>query len=261
MSEMNAETAGPQNSSLGDEIVGRINQLAAISETPEHLARIFLTTEHRAAAELILGWMRRGRNARASRCDRQCLRPLRRRAAGLAVPDAGLALRHRPRRRQMGRPARADHGDFLRRRSAQERAAIAVRDRGDRLRRRGGGPLCLDAARQPRGRRNLRRERAGGQRTSAGISMRDALVAFGLDPDHIGAAARARSELLAYVELHIEQGPVLEARKPAGRRRDRDRRRDAAGGETDRHGRPCRHRADAAAARCAGRCRGMHRRD
>ncbi len=50
-----------------------------------------------------------------------------------------------------------------------------------------------------------------GVRDSAGISMRDALVQFGLDPDHIGAAARARSELLAYVELHIEQGPVLEA--------------------------------------------------
>ena len=40
--------------------------------------------------------------------------------------------------------------------------------------------------------------------------MREALTNFGLDPDHIKAAARARSELLAYVELHIEQGPVLE---------------------------------------------------
>src|ERR1700704_6937379 len=40
--------------------------------------------------------------------------------------------------------------------------------------------------------------------------MREALTKFGLDPDHIGAAARARSELLAYVELHIEQGPVRE---------------------------------------------------
>jgi hypothetical protein len=41
---------------LGQEIV--INAIAAISETPEHLARIFLTREHRAAAELILEWMR-----------------------------------------------------------------------------------------------------------------------------------------------------------------------------------------------------------
>jgi allantoate deiminase len=44
--------------SLGAEIVDRINALAAISEAPEQLTRIFLTREHRAAAELILGWMR-----------------------------------------------------------------------------------------------------------------------------------------------------------------------------------------------------------
>jgi allantoate deiminase len=45
----------------------------------------------------------------------------------------------------------------------------------------------------------------------AGISMREALIEFGLDPDHIGAAARSRRELYGYIELHIEQGPVLEA--------------------------------------------------
>ena len=43
-----------------------------------------------------------------------------------------------------------------------------------------------------------------------GISMADALRAFGLDPARIGDAARKRDEVLAYVELHIEQGPVLE---------------------------------------------------
>jgi allantoate deiminase len=48
-------------------------------------------------------------------------------------------------------------------------------------------------------------------RDADGISMREALQKFGLDHDHIGAAARARRELLAYLELHIEQGPVLEA--------------------------------------------------
>ena len=32
-----------QTSSLGEEIVRRIDELAAISETPEHLARVFLT--------------------------------------------------------------------------------------------------------------------------------------------------------------------------------------------------------------------------
>jgi len=43
------------------------------------------------------------------------------------------------------------------------------------------------------------------------------LVQFGLDPQHIGAAARDRGELHAYVELHIEQGPVLEGQNlPVG---------------------------------------------
>jgi len=55
---MNAESAGRQPSALGGEIVGRIDEFAAISETPEHLTRVFLTREHRAAADLILGWMR-----------------------------------------------------------------------------------------------------------------------------------------------------------------------------------------------------------
>jgi allantoate deiminase len=41
------------------------------------------------------------------------------------------------------------------------------------------------------------------------------MTAFGLDPDHIGAAARIRGEFLGYVELHIEQGPVLELENEA----------------------------------------------
>jgi allantoate deiminase len=49
-----------------------------------------------------------------------------------------------------------------------------------------------------------------GAKDGEGISMREALLRFGLDPDRIGAAARSRSELHGYVELHIEQGPVLE---------------------------------------------------
>jgi allantoate deiminase len=43
-----------------------------------------------------------------------------------------------------------------------------------------------------------------------GLTMREAMAQFGLDPGQIGAAARTRPELHAYVELHIEQGPVLE---------------------------------------------------
>ena len=57
MSEMNAQTGERNASSLGQEIVGRINALAAISESPGNLTRLFLTPEHRAAADLIMSWM------------------------------------------------------------------------------------------------------------------------------------------------------------------------------------------------------------
>jgi len=44
-----------------------------------------------------------------------------------------------------------------------------------------------------------------------GISIRDALRAFGLNADDIGRVARKKGQVLAYAELHIEQGPLLEA--------------------------------------------------
>lgn len=48
------------------------------------------------------------------------------------------------------------------------------------------------------------------RRDKDGISMREALIAFGQNPDEISSATRQPEELLAYLEVHIEQGPVLE---------------------------------------------------
>lgn len=45
-----------------------------------------------------------------------------------------------------------------------------------------------------------------------GITLADAMRAFGLDPDRLAEARRDPGELLGFVELHIEQGPVLERR-------------------------------------------------
>ncbi len=44
----------------------------------------------------------------------------------------------------------------------------------------------------------------------AGISLQQAFIDFGLDPDNIKSAARDPDDILAYLEVHIEQGPVLE---------------------------------------------------
>ena len=43
-----------------------------------------------------------------------------------------------------------------------------------------------------------------------GVSVAQAMRDFGLDPAAIPTAARRREDVLAYVEFHIEQGPVLE---------------------------------------------------
>ena len=43
-----------------------------------------------------------------------------------------------------------------------------------------------------------------------GVTLEQAFRDFGLDPARIGSCARDPEELLGYLELHIEQGPVLE---------------------------------------------------
>jgi allantoate deiminase len=44
-----------------------------------------------------------------------------------------------------------------------------------------------------------------------GVSVAEAMLASGLDPEKIGDAARSEGSIKAYVELHIEQGRVLES--------------------------------------------------
>lgn len=48
-----------------------------------------------------------------------------------------------------------------------------------------------------------------------GVSVRDALRSFGGDPATVASASRRDDRLLGYVEVHMEQGPVLEERGAA----------------------------------------------
>lgn len=50
---------------------------------------------------------------------------------------------------------------------------------------------------------------------SDGVSLRDALAGFGGDPDRVTSLARDAAKTLGYLEAHIEQGPVLEAKVSA----------------------------------------------
>lgn len=58
---------------------------------------------------------------------------------------------------------------------------------------------------------SLSREQLDAFKDRDGISMAEALRAFGFDPDRIAEAVRPKGSLKAFIELHIEQGPILEA--------------------------------------------------
>ena len=210
MTEMQTGTGEHKTRSLGDEIVKRIGELAKISETPEHLTRIFLSNEHRAAADLIMGWMHvAGMRAHLDAIGNVCGRYEGERP-GLPCLMLGS---HYDTVRDAGKwdgplgliTAIACVADLN---SREKRLPFAIEVTGF------ADEEGIRFASTLLGSRAI----AGAfdasvlnSRDSQGVSMREALSQFGLDPEHIGAAARARSELLAYVELHIEQGPVLEA--------------------------------------------------
>src|SRR6516225_2239640 len=216
MSKTKTNTTGLQNVSLGEEIAGRITELGAISESKAHLTRLFLTSEHRAAADLILGWMRdAGMRAHIDAIGNVCGRYEGERP-GLpclmlgshydTVRDAGKWDG------PLGLITAISCVANLNRNGRRMPFAIEVVGFADEE-----GVRFASTLLGSRAVAGTFDESVLATKDSSGKSLRDALVTFGLDPDHIGAAARTRRELLAYLELHIEQGPVLEAQNlPVG---------------------------------------------
>ena len=196
--------------SLGREIVGRIGALGAVSETPENLTRIFLSPEHRTAADLLLAWMqaagmRAHLDAIGNVCgryegDRPGLPCLMLGSHYDTVRDAGQWDG------PLGLITAISCVADLNRRGFRLPFAIEVVGFADEE-----GVRFASTLLGSRAIAGSFDEAALGSKDKAGLTMRQALAQFGLDPDHIGAAARSRRELHGYVELHIEQGPVLES--------------------------------------------------
>src|ERR1700720_4695090 len=196
--------------SLGQEIVRRIDALGAISETPDHLTRIFLTPEHRAAADLLLSWMQEAGmvshlDAIGNVCgryegDRPGLPCLMLGSHYDTVRDAGKWDG------PLGLITAISCVADLARRGRRFPFAIEVIGFADEE-----GVRFASTLLGSRAVAGTFVESALAVKDETGVSMRRALIEFGLDPEHIGAAARSRRELYAYIELHIEQGPVLEA--------------------------------------------------
>ena len=191
-------------------ILQRCDALARHSELPGGLTRVFLSPESRAAAELVLGWMREAGMHAAIDAIGNVVGRYEGSRPGLAclllgshldtVRDAGKYDG------MLGVITAIECVAALHAAGKRLPFAIEVIGFGDEEGVRFGTTLLgsraiagtLDPA-------------VLGARDAAGVSIAEALRRFGLDPERISSARKPRGEVLAYAELHIEQGPVLEA--------------------------------------------------
>jgi allantoate deiminase len=191
-------------------IYDRCEALARHSEQPDGLTRVFLSPEQRAVDELVLGWMREAGMETRLDAIGNCVgryeatepgRPCLMLGSHLdTVRDAGkydgmlgvvtaiecVAELHSAGTRL---PFAIEVVGF----ADEEGVRFGATLLGSRAVAGTFDPAALDAI------------------DADGVSMRDAMTAFGLAPARIADAARRRQDVLAYAELHIEQGPVLES--------------------------------------------------
>ena len=187
-----------------------LDELAECSEDPAELTRLYLTPEHAQAAELV---MRRMREAGMSaRLD----------AVGNVV---GRFPGRRPGARRL---ILGSHLDTVRNAGRYDGALgvmlpiaclRSLHERGERL----DYPIDVIAFGDEEGVR-FQATLFGSQAVAGnldpvmldaidddGVHLHEAMREFGLDPDAVGDAGYDRDDVAAYVEVHIEQGPVLEA--------------------------------------------------
>jgi allantoate deiminase len=193
-----------------ERILQRCEMLARHSELPGGLTRVFLSPEARAAGELVLGWMREaGMQARLDAIGNAVGRyeggrpglPCLMLGSHLdTVRDAGRYDG------MLGVVTAIECVHALHSEKTKLPFAIEVVGFGDEEGVRFGttllGSRAIAGTLDPK-----ILETQDAQGTSIAAALRD----FGLDPDRVSGVARKKGEVLAYAELHIEQGPVLEA--------------------------------------------------
>jgi allantoate deiminase len=192
----------------GRRLMARLDAFAAFSDEPRRLTRLFLSDAHRRAAQAFIGWCgEAGLEARIDAAGNVVARYEGKRAGAPAV----MLGSHIDTVRDAGRydgnygalaalaviEALAERGELLD--HAVEIVAFGDEE-GVRFRTTLTGSRAL-AGTYP--------EDALDQRDSSGVSMREALKAFGGDPERAGSIRR--TGVAAFVEAHIEQGPILEA--------------------------------------------------
>jgi allantoate deiminase len=191
-------------------ICDRCEALARHSQQPDGLTRVYLSPEQRAVSELVQDWMRDAGMRAAQDAMGNCVG--RYEGAAPAAPCLMLGS-HLDTVRDAGK-----YDGMLGVVTAIECVAELARS-GTRL------PFAVEVVgfADEEGVRfgaTLLGSRAVAGTLDAGVlesldadgtSMRDAMTRFGLDPSRIAEAAHRPQDVLAYAELHIEQGPVLES--------------------------------------------------
>jgi allantoate deiminase len=193
-----------------DRIMQRCDALARHSELPGGLTRVYLSPENRAANELVLEWMREaGMQARVDAIGNV----VGRYEADASGRPALVLGSHLDTVRDAGRydgmlgvVTAIECVAALTEKRKRLPFAIEVVGFGDEEGVRFGTTMLgsralagtLDAS-------------ALEARDARGVTVKEALRGFGLEPAGVDTVARRKGDVLAYVELHIEQGPVLEA--------------------------------------------------
>jgi allantoate deiminase len=204
---------------LGEKAQRMIDALTAISASPDHLTRLYLTPEHKRAAELVGEWMREaGLSTRldAAGTMRGSMPPGR---AGRSGNKALLIGSHIDTVINAGRYD-GNLGvvvgilavETLKARGVALPFGIDILAFGDEEGVR--FPVTLTTSAVTAG---VFDPKALDITDDADITLRDALIAFGGDPARLKEEAYQRPSVLGYLEVHIEQGPVLErAQEPLG---------------------------------------------
>lgn len=192
------------------EVIARCRELARITDVPGETTRLFLSPATKRAHELLLGWMRsaeletRVDDAGSVRAVRRCGVP---NAPVLlvfshidTVPNAGAFDG------PMGVLAGLAVVEELRREGVALRFDVELIAFSEEEGVRFGFPFLSSAA-------------ATGQITAEqlaradaeGVSVADAVRAFGLEPSRMAETCALPARSFAALELHIEQGPVLDS--------------------------------------------------
>ena len=198
----------PIELAAGERLMARLDAFTAFTDEPGRLTRLFLSDAHQRAASAFIGWCAdAGLEARIDAAGNVVARYEGRRAGAPAL----LMGSHIDTVRDAGR-FDGNYGALAALSVVESLAAADVRldhaieivafgdEEGVRYRTTLTGSLALAGNYPPD---------ALDQRDASGVYLRDALTAFGGDPDK--ALLIRRDNVVAFIEAHIEQGPVLEA--------------------------------------------------